>query len=53
MRARIASKYPAIQVRVYAVDIQNHTEVDAVVKSIVTDLGDIEVLINNVSLRFG
>ncbi|KAL5362919.1 hypothetical protein BJX96DRAFT_186478 [Aspergillus floccosus] len=53
VRARIASKCPAIQARAYAVDIQNHAEVDVVVKSVVSDLGNIEVLINNAGLALG
>lgn len=36
--------------RAYAIDIQNQTQVDEAVKEMVSDLGDIEVLVNNVSL---
>lgn len=50
VRARIERKCPDINVRAYSVDIQSHAEVNAVVKLIVSALGDIEVLINNVSL---
>lgn len=49
-KARIESKCPDVNVRAYNVDIQSHAEVNAVVKLIVSALGDIEVLINNVSL---
>ena len=53
MKARIESKCPNITVRAYSVDIQSQAEVNAAVKLIVSALGDIEVLINNVSLLSG
>lgn len=49
VKAKITEKYPAIQARTYAIDIQNHAEIDETVKSVVSDLGEIEVLVNNVS----
>ncbi|KAI2842531.1 hypothetical protein CBS76997_7632 [Aspergillus niger] len=53
VRARIERKCPDINVRAYSVDIQSHAEVNAVVKLIVSALGDIEVLINNAGLALG
>lgn len=53
VKARIESKCPNIKVRAYSVDIQSHAEVNAAVELIVSALGDIEVLINNVSLLSG
>ncbi|GKZ22831.1 hypothetical protein AbraIFM66951_004955 [Aspergillus brasiliensis] len=47
VKARIESKCHDIKVDAYSVDIQSHADVDAVVKRIVSALGDIEVLINN------
>jgi NAD(P)-dependent dehydrogenase (short-subunit alcohol dehydrogenase family) len=35
---------------VYPVDIHAHAEVDAAVQSAIAELGEIDVLINNVSL---
>lgn len=53
MKARIERKCPDIKIRAYSVDIQSHAEVNAAVKLIVSAFGDIEVLINNVSLLWG
>jgi short-subunit dehydrogenase len=36
-------------VGIYAVDIQKHSEVDFAVERAIAELGEIEVLINNVS----
>lgn len=47
--ANIRQKYPSVQVQIFAVDIQNHAEVDGAVEKAVAALGPIEVLINNVS----
>lgn len=47
--AKIREKHPSVQVQIFAVDIQNHTEVDGAVERAIASLGPIEVLINNVS----
>ncbi|KAL3471757.1 hypothetical protein BJX99DRAFT_262975 [Aspergillus californicus] len=53
VRAKIADKYPAVQARACALDIQNHGEIAETVKSVVRDLGEIEVLVNNAGLALG
>ena len=49
---KITSKYPDVKVSVFAIDIQNHTNVDDTVRTVVSELGDIEILVNNVSSYF-
>ncbi|EEY15068.1 NADP-dependent L-serine/L-allo-threonine dehydrogenase ydfG [Verticillium alfalfae VaMs.102] len=53
VRDSIAEKAPKIKVGVYAVDIQNHEEVDNAVKQAIADLGEIDILINNAGLALG
>ncbi|KAJ5090540.1 hypothetical protein N7532_009224 [Penicillium argentinense] len=53
VQAQIVEKYPSVKARAYAVDIQVHTEVDAAVQSAITELGEIEVLVNNAGLALG
>lgn len=48
VRDSIAEKAPKVKVGVYAIDIQNHGEVDNAVKQAIADLGEIDILINNV-----
>lgn len=48
VRAKIQQKSPSIRVQAFPVDIQNHTDVDAAVQNAIAELGEIEVLINNV-----
>lgn len=50
VQAKIRQKFPSVQVENFPVDIQNHSEVDAAVKSVIAKMGEIEILINNVSL---
>ncbi|KAM0575591.1 hypothetical protein ACHAP9_000854 [Verticillium nonalfalfae] len=53
VRDSIAEKAPKVKVGVYAVDIQNHEEVDNAVKQAIADLGEIDILINNAGLALG
>ncbi|OJI97567.1 hypothetical protein ASPVEDRAFT_36988 [Aspergillus versicolor CBS 583.65] len=49
----ITEKFPSVVARAYAIDIQNQPQVDEAVKEVVSDLGDIEVLVNNAGLALG
>ncbi|RDW81189.1 SDR family oxidoreductase [Aspergillus mulundensis] len=53
VKAKITEKYPAVQARIYPIDIQNHNQIDETVKSVISELGDIEVLVNNAGLALG
>ncbi|KAM9876251.1 hypothetical protein VD0002_g1289 [Verticillium dahliae] len=53
VRDSIAEKAPKVKVGVYAIDIQNHGEVDNAVKQAIADLGEIDILINNAGLALG
>ena len=46
----IANETPSAKVAVFAVDIQNFTDVDKVVETAVAEFGSIEILVNNVSI---
>lgn len=47
-RAAILEKGYKVKIGVYAVDIQNHSDVDKVVVQAISDLGQIDILVNNV-----
>lgn len=51
VRDKIASKFSGIKVGVYPVDIQNQPDIEKAVKSATSELGQIDILINNVSVR--
>lgn len=51
MRDKVTSKFSGIKVGVYPVDIQNQTDIEDAVKSAISELGHIDILINNVSGR--
>ncbi|KAF5609086.1 ketoreductase [Fusarium subglutinans] len=48
VRNNITSKFPEIKVGVYPVDIQNQLDIEKAVKSAISELGQIDILINNV-----
>jgi NADP-dependent 3-hydroxy acid dehydrogenase YdfG len=48
VKSQIAEKYPDVNVRVYLVAIQNQAEVKVTVKSVVSELGGNDILVNNV-----
>ncbi|KAF4498901.1 ketoreductase [Fusarium agapanthi] len=49
VRDKITSKFPEIKVGVYPVNIQNQPDIEKAVKSVISELGQIDILINNVS----
>lgn len=49
VRSKIEEKKFGVKVRVYAVDLQNFTDVDRAVDQAVSELGQIDILVNNVS----
>lgn len=49
-RVAILEKGYKVKIGVYAVDIQNHSYVDQAVAQAISDLGQIDILVNNVSL---
>ncbi|RSM13556.1 hypothetical protein CDV31_005726 [Fusarium ambrosium] len=49
VRGEITSKFPDVKVAVYPVDIQDQNQAESAVKSAISDLGQIDILINNVS----
>ena len=49
VRNEITAKFPDVKVAVYAVDIQDQNQVENAVKAAISDLGQIDILINNVS----
>ncbi|KAH6695601.1 hypothetical protein F5X68DRAFT_163896 [Plectosphaerella plurivora] len=49
----IKAKGYGVKIGVYAVDIQNHADVDRVVKQTISELGHIDILINNAGLALG
>lgn len=49
-RVAILEKGYQVKIGVYAVDIQNHSDVDKAVAQAISDLGQIDILVNNVSL---
>ncbi|KAF7553414.1 hypothetical protein G7Z17_g3643 [Cylindrodendrum hubeiense] len=53
VREKITAKASGVKVGVYPVDIQNYADVEKVVKQVVTELGEIDILINNAGLALG
>ncbi|RMJ14719.1 hypothetical protein CDV36_005610 [Fusarium kuroshium] len=53
VRGEITSKFPDVKVAVYPVDIQDQNQVESAVKSAISDLGQIDILINNAGLALG
>ncbi|KAI7761681.1 hypothetical protein LZL87_013119 [Fusarium oxysporum] len=53
VRDKIASKFSGIKVGVYPVDIQNQPDIEKAVKSATSELGQIDILINNAGLALG
>ncbi|KAK9352169.1 hypothetical protein V1523DRAFT_382477 [Lipomyces doorenjongii] len=49
VRNKIAAQYPDIKVGVYPVDVQNAAEVDKAVETAISEVGAIDILINNLS----
>lgn len=52
MRDKITSKFSEIKVGVYPVDIQNQPDIEKAVKTAISELGQIDILINNVGERY-
>jgi 3-hydroxy acid dehydrogenase / malonic semialdehyde reductase len=50
VRDKITSKFSNIKIGVYPVDIQNQPDIEKAVKSAISELGQIDILINNVSV---
>lgn len=50
VRNNIISKFPNVKVGVYAVDLQHQRDVENTVKAAVSEIGQIDILINNVSV---
>ncbi|KAK9428346.1 hypothetical protein V1505DRAFT_332786 [Lipomyces doorenjongii] len=53
VRNKIAAQYPDIKVGVYPVDVQNAAEVDKAVETAISEVGAIDILINNAGLALG
>ncbi|CAI6101218.1 unnamed protein product [Clonostachys chloroleuca] len=53
VRSKIEEKRFGVKVRVYAVDLQNFTDVDRAVDQAVSELGQIDILVNNAGLALG
>ncbi|KAG5657475.1 hypothetical protein KAF25_006039 [Fusarium avenaceum] len=53
VREKITSKFPTVKVGIYAVDIQNQPDVEKAVKSAISEIGQIDILINNAGLALG
>ncbi|KAF5571525.1 ketoreductase [Fusarium phyllophilum] len=53
VRDKIRSKFPEVKVGVYPVDIQNQPDIEKAVKSAISELGQIDILINNAGLALG
>ncbi|QGI59536.1 hypothetical protein CEK27_001661 [Fusarium fujikuroi] len=53
VRDKITSKFSEVKVGVYPVDIQNQPDIEKAVKSAVSELGQIDILINNAGLALG
>ncbi|KAF4956019.1 hypothetical protein FGADI_4192 [Fusarium gaditjirri] len=53
VRDKITPKFSEIKVGVYPVDIQNQPDIEKVVKKAVSELGQIDILINNAGLALG
>ncbi|KIA75966.1 NADP-dependent dehydrogenase [Aspergillus ustus] len=53
VRETIVKQYPDVSVKVYAVDIQDYTLVEKAVESAVSEVGEIDILINNAGLALG
>ncbi|KAL6406615.1 hypothetical protein AUP68_09415 [Ilyonectria robusta] len=52
-RVAILEKGYQVKIGVYAVDIQNHSDVDKAVAQAISDLGQIDILVNNAGLALG
>ncbi|KAI1061183.1 hypothetical protein LB506_011759 [Fusarium annulatum] len=50
VRDKITSKFSEVNVGVYPVDIQNQPDIEKAVKSAISELGQIDILINNLIL---
>ncbi|KAF4447896.1 hypothetical protein F53441_8646 [Fusarium austroafricanum] len=50
VKENITSKYPQVKVGVYPVDIQNQADTERAVKSAISEIGQIDILINNAGL---
>ncbi|KAH7126453.1 hypothetical protein B0J13DRAFT_483961 [Dactylonectria estremocensis] len=53
VRSAILEKGCEVKIGVYAVDIQTHADVDKAVGQAISDLGQIDILINNAGLALG
>ncbi|KAI8669684.1 hypothetical protein NCS57_00784300 [Fusarium keratoplasticum] len=53
VRNEITAKFPDVKVAVYPVDIQDQNQVENAVKAAISDLGQIDILINNAGLALG
>ncbi|KAJ3534248.1 hypothetical protein NM208_g7614 [Fusarium decemcellulare] len=53
VRNNIISKFPNIKVGVYPVDLQHQADVEKAVKVAVSEIGQIDILINNAGLALG
>ncbi|KAL3465594.1 NAD(P)-binding protein [Aspergillus heterothallicus] len=53
VRETIIKLHPGVNVNVYPVDIQDYTLVEKMVESVVSEVGEIDILINNAGLAFG
>ncbi|TDZ16368.1 NADP-dependent 3-hydroxy acid dehydrogenase [Colletotrichum orbiculare MAFF 240422] len=53
VRDDISKEYPDVKIGVYPVDLQNQADVEKAVISVVSEIGDIDILINNAGLALG
>ncbi|KAL4972655.1 hypothetical protein BDW66DRAFT_154494 [Aspergillus desertorum] len=53
VRRRIKEKYPTVRARTYPVDVQSHKDVDKAVASVVSELGEVDILVTNAGLALG
>ncbi|KAK2671708.1 Short-chain dehydrogenase/reductase SDR [Fusarium oxysporum f. sp. vasinfectum] len=53
VRTNITSKFPNVKVGVYPVDLQHQVDVEKAVKATISEIGQIDILINNAGLALG
>ncbi|EXK38370.1 hypothetical protein ACKLNR_007169 [Fusarium oxysporum f. sp. zingiberi] len=53
VRTNITSKFPNVKVGVYPVDLQHQVDVEKAVKAAISEIGQIDILINNAGLALG
>jgi NAD(P)-dependent dehydrogenase (short-subunit alcohol dehydrogenase family) len=50
VREKILKQHPDVKIGTYPVDIQDYSLVDAAIESAISDIGHIDILINNVRI---